>query len=222
MPSLPLYGLGEIVSYAGFRWEITGFEPNEKEGCWIYDLKKVDGTDDTESGINELGLTKSYLMEKSADGMSDEERIKYYMQKLGIAGAGPVPNSLLAMQDLETSKFIKGTDQNSFAVWYYDKFGSQKCAVFGSIIDAEAYANLVTTMGFNDVKIMKGQVENTGQQLKEAAEDAEDAETSEKKTLVQNIKAIQVRRQKATLAARVKETTKSFKQAWSNLNKKTN
>lgn len=236
MPSLPLYGLGEIVSYGGFRWEITAFKANKTENCWVYNLKRVDGSDETETGIYELGLIKSYQMEKS-EGMTAGERIKYYMQKLGISAAGPVPNSLLSMQDLEPrtktedlylwrqdkqtggqeveEKMAKsGTDLFSFAVWYYDKFGAQKCAVFNNVIDAEAFANLVEAMGFNDVKIMKGQIEQTGKQLQRLAAKAEDAETNEEKSLIQRIKNVQIKRQKATLAARAKETPESFKSFW--------
>jgi len=268
MPSMPLYGLGEIVSYGGYRWEIVSFEPDENKECWVYELKRVDGSDETESGIHELGLQKSFSKQivekpgssihtpkwdrcveqveasesganayavctamlgsdafKAMDDDSFEEKIKYYMQKLGIAGAGAVPNSLLAAQDLEeTRKSInKTTDIGNFAVWYYDQTGARKCAVFGNVIDAEAYAFMVDSMGFEDVKIVKGQVEQTGKELKEAAEEAEEAETSEKKSLVENITAVQVKRQRATLAARSNaQTAKTFKDQWSHLNKNQN
>lgn len=249
MPSLPFYGLGEIVCYGGFKYEVTAFEPDEKEECWIYDLKRVDGTDKTEEGINELGLAKSFSIEKSEDAvhtpkwdrcvqqvkengdadpyavctamlgeealksMSDEdfdETMKMYMRKLGISGAGPVPNSLLACQDLEpeTRKSFQksGTDLDSFSVWYYDKGGAQKCAVFGHLIDAEAFARMVDAMGFKDVSIMKS-----------AEEMLSDG------SLLQNIKDVNLKRQKATIEARQgeKPTTKSFKDYWKkNINEK--
>lgn len=253
MPSLPLYGLGEIVSYGGHRWEITAFEPNEKDGCWVYDLKRVDGTDESKDGINELGIGKSYRVEKpgssvhtskwdrcvehveqnsdgvnayavctamlgndsfkSMDDVGFEEKIKYYMEKLGIAGAGPIPNSLLAEQDLEgetlTGKMIQKSslDFNNFAVWYYDPSGAQKCAVFGNYTDAEAYAQILDAMEFKDIKIMKTGTEET------------EMEPKEKNSLVENIKANQIRRQKASMRDRAKNTTKSFKQVWNSIKK---
>ncbi len=270
---------------------------------------------------------------KSIDkSMSDDDfanKIKYYMQKLGIAEAGPIPNTLLSRQDLEgetrkslkkgmsqeevlvehykglsitqlneggfggpyrpidafyvvphpeagefsslrdartwidnlakkTTKSFKDfwkdashdqadrdeareakrlreeearrqvttaknyTDLNDFAVWYYDSNGAQRCAIFGNHIDAEAYASIVEAMGYKDIKIMKGQVEQTGKQLQTAAAKAEDVETEEeKKSLVDNIKAIQLKRQKATLQVRQNGTKKSFKQYWKDENTET-
>jgi hypothetical protein len=114
-----------------------------------------------------------------------------------------VPNSLLAAQDLEpeTRKSFQksGTDLDSFAVWYYDSGGAQKCAVFGNLIDAEAFARMVDNMGFKDISIMKKQ-------------DEKPADGS----LVQNIKDVQLKRQKATIIQRQKEgtTTKSFSDFW--------
>jgi hypothetical protein len=259
-PSLPLFGLGEIVSYGGYRWEVTGFEVNKKESCWMYDLKRVDGSNETENNIHEPGLIKSYKkseyvekpsasshtanwdscvehVENNSKGVNayavctamlgDEsfksmaeptfgEKIKMYMHKLGIAGAGPIPTSLLAEQDLEgrEKSIEKGTDLNNFAVWYYDPSGARKCAVFGHLIDADAYARIVESLGYKNVQIMKGQVEQTGKELKEAAEDAEDAKETETKSLVNRIKNIQLKRQNAIMRARGTETNKSFKQAW--------
>lgn len=137
---------------------------------------------------------------KSMDNNSFKDKIKFYMQKLGIAGAGPVPNSLMASQDLEptTEKSIqKSTDIQNFSVWYYDKSGAQKCAVFNNITDAEAFAKLVEVMGFNNIQIMKGIDEPT-------------------KDLVDSIKQIQVRRQQAEVNSRT-QSTKSFKNFWAKL-----
>ncbi len=261
LPPMPWFGLREIVSYGGFRWEITGFEPNEKEGCWVYDLKRVDGTDEEAKGVYELGITKSFVVEKpgsaihtdkwdrcveqvesqsegvsayavctamlgdaSFKSMDDEtfdEKIKMYMQKLGIQGAGPVPNSLLAAQDLErTTKSIEKTgDLQNFAVWYYDESGARKCAVFGNYTDANAYAGIVDAMGYKDIKIMKGTVEETKKDLIEAAESAEDAYGSEKTDLIGRIKNIQVKRQGAIINQRGPEAEKSFKQKWTEISK---
>lgn len=137
---------------------------------------------------------------KSMDEKSFGEKIKLYMEKLGISAAGPVPNSLLAAQDLEgdtTEKSIKkSTDMSNFSVWYYDKTGARKCAVFPDIIDAKAFAVLVDGMGFTNVQILK-----SGDQPAE-------------KTLVDNIQDIQIKRQQADLNARQKTTIKSFRNFW--------
>ena len=89
--------------------------------------------------------------------------------------------------------------------------GSER--TFLSIADARQF--------IDDHKIFKGTVERTGEQLKEAQADAEDARTiQQKESVVDNIKAIQERRQKATIAARQGETKKSFKELWGDLTKK--
>lgn len=51
---------------------------------------------------------------KSMDDDEFETKVRSYMVKLGIDGAGPVPNSLLARQDLETTKSRKPKSFLSF------------------------------------------------------------------------------------------------------------
>lgn len=62
----------------------------------------------------------------------------------------------------------------------------------------------------------KGAVESTGKQLDEALKDAPDADTRlERKSLVDNIKDIQIKRQEATITARQKNMKgKSFRDIW--------
>jgi hypothetical protein len=157
------------------------------------------------------------LVEKSEDLVS-KDRIKAYLEKLGISGAGPIPNSLLSRQDLEGTEreyfesATKSQDIGNFAVWYYDSEGARKCAVFGNMIDAQAYADIVDSLGYKDVSIMKGQLE-------EAKEDAKDADTKQEvKSIVERIKNIQIKRQKMALNTRGAQ--KSFKQKWSELTSK--
>ncbi len=166
---------------------------------------------------------------KSMDDSTFDEKIKTYLHKLGIAGAGPIPNSLLSKQDLVGPKiditrldrewFVnseKSQDINNFAVWYYDSEGARKCAVFGSSVDAEAYARIVEALGYKDVSIMKGQVEVTDKKLEEAQKEAEEAENKkEVKSITERIKNIQLKRQKAIL--NIRGLTKSFKQKWSEI-----
>jgi hypothetical protein len=277
VPMFPLYGLGELVCYGGFRYEVTSFEPDEKEGCWKYDLARVDGTAGKKSAILEPGLMKSYMTKrmetvekpgtsihspkwdkcveqvegnaegvnayavctamlgdesfKSMDDSSFAEKMQFYLEKLGIGSAGAVPNSLLADQDLEPetrkgmatmvrkTEAVQGTDLDSFSVWYYDKHGAQMCAVFGSIIDAEAFANIVDVAGYKNVKILKGQVEQTGKELVRVAAKAEDARPGQQDNLINRIKNIQIKRQKATIDAR-DTSEKSFNREWRGLNGK--
>lgn len=212
----------------------------------------VEQVESHSKNANAYAVCTAMLGDSSFKSMEDstfEEKMKMYMEKLGIAGAGSIPNSLLADQDLEgvtkredlwlwrqgeeqggqevnfdSQKFMnfaKTFDLNNFAVWYYDDFGARKCAVFGNAIDAMAYAKLVDAMGFKDIQILKGQFEQTGKELKEAAEDAEDAEgKNETKSLVERIKGIQLKRQKTVLSMRGADTQKSFRQTWGDLNKK--
>jgi hypothetical protein len=67
----------------------------------------------------------------------------------------------------------------------------------------------------------KGAVEQTGKKLDEALKDAPDADTRlERKSLVDNIKNIQIKRQEATITARQGEMKgKSFKEVWGAVNK---
>ena len=111
----------------------------------------------------------------------------------------------------------KTQDIGNFAVWYYDKSGARKCAVFGNSRDAIAYANIVDSMGYKAVKILKGQIEKQDEELENIAEQAEEVETKkEAKDLVSRIKNIQVKRQKTVLSMR--DANKSFKDIWSNKN----
>lgn len=208
----------------------------------------------------------------SADDPDFIKEVDLFMEKLGIAGAGPVPNSLLSRQDLEreTVKFSKhirheGDKWNlysrktgklisshstregavkqeeaieankvqkdgsaSFSVWYSDDDGNNKCEVYNNMIDAEASADQLKELGYKNVYIHssqdeteKGRVESTGKQLNNAVRAAKQVDDSEDaETIADRIKNIQLRRQKATIAARSKESVgKSFKDVWSRLNK---
>lgn len=124
---------------------------------------------------NKMNKTHDIPIQQKLDEVKDEvheldEKLDTYetaggsKKAIGTADAGPVPNSLLARQDLETSK---------------------------------------------------GAIETTGKKLEQEAEKAEDAETKkEKNEIVDRIKNIQIKRQKAVLAERESETNKSFKTLW--------
>lgn len=132
------------------------------------------------SGANAYAVCTAMLGDESFKSMSDEDfskEVDSYMQKLGIAAAGPVPNSLLARQDLAEEGIWDGLDTS------------------------KSFKGTWASLG-------KGPVEQTGKQLKEAANEAEDVTTKKEVIeLADRIKNIQIKRQKATLAAR----EKSFK-----------
>lgn len=100
-------------------------------------------------------------------------------------------------------------------------------ARFDKKADAEECMAMLTAQGQFAVMIEetvvtaaeKGQVETTGKQLDRAVKQAEKAEdTEEKSTLIDNIKNIQLKRQKATIAERSKSANgKNFKQVWGSL-----
>lgn len=230
VPPLPMYGIGCYVLYGGFVYEVIDFNLSEDDGCWMYDIKRVDGTEEVANDILEPGITmKSQETYKAATKEEFMVKIDQYMSTLGInskrksvniGDAGGVPNSLLARQDLETKTIKKSMDKSStsIGVWYNDPSGKALCAYFPNQIDAEAFAESIKAVGMKDIKIVKGQVEQTGKELKEASKDAEDADTkTEVKSVVDNIKAVQIKRQGATILAREKTIEfkgKSFRNIW--------
>lgn len=100
-------------------------------------------------------------------------------------------------------------------------------ARFDKKADAEECLAMLTAQGQFAVMIEetvvsaaeKGVVETTGKQLDHAVKEAAEAEdTEEKSNLVNNIKNIQLRRQKATIAERSKSAGgKKFKDVWGSL-----
>lgn len=200
---------------------------------------------------------------KEADEYMDTLGIKMRQKTVDTSYAGAEPKSLLAEQDLETTKAISevevykngdkwvvawikdgkqlsesfpGKDmadekanklkqltksEGTFSVWYYDKTGARRCAVMPNILEAQGFVSDLMSMGYKkkDVEvIIKGQVEQTGKKLDELADKAEDADTKEEvKSLVNRIKATQIRRQKATIKERSQDEdtkNKSFKDVW--------
>lgn len=168
------------------------------------------------------------------DGGSDyEKEIDLFIRKLGISGAGPVPHSLLARQDLEgsTTKSFKGFYKSLnkaadkwWVVRYSDAVNpnmpvSQR---FPTKAEAVNWMDGLTSQGIFSVLIEeevvstsaeKGVLETTGKQLNNVVQAAKGADTEqEKQSLAERIKNIQVKRQKATIAAR-----KSFKDVWRSL-----
>lgn len=216
---------------------------------------------------------KNFWKDFNADKMNDYMTtlgIRMKQKAVGTEYAGEIPNSLLAEQDLETSKAQKmitvhyissgGKDMTrtmsesayrqfistvgdqikiistseeenksmaTFAVWYYDKRGNQQCAIYNNQLDADAFVDDLKMIGYTKIemvtKTVKGVVEQTGKKLDEEAEKAKDADTKEEvKSVVDSIKAVQIKRQTATIQAREKAMGKnksSFKDAWNGLKK---
>jgi hypothetical protein len=175
----------------------------------------------------------------------DEYMVTLKLKSIDTGSAGGVPESLLARQDLEDGRkredyvtenrsnkpfdilledaihsAMGKTGTKTYSVWYYDKNGAQKCAVFDNTTEAQAFAADLLSMGFSrkDIKIIaKGVIEQTGKKLEEAVKDAKEVETkTEVKSLVDNIKSIQLKRQNAIVQARQKSEKgkKSFKEMW--------
>ncbi len=158
------------------------------------------------------------------------KEMETFLRSLGIGYAGGIPSSLLARQDLETTKLAKSQAKKDSVA----KAGDMMYCVrtngteyFRTPVKAEAEEMLgvLTSQGQFAVliqeKIMgaeKGQVETTGKQLDHAVVAAEKAEdTEEKDDLATRIKTIQLKRQKATIAERSKEVGKGgkkFKDVW--------
>lgn len=196
------------------------------------------------NGTNAYAVCTSMLGEESLKAMNDDEfmmEVSNFMEKLGISGAGPVPNSLLARQDLEgdvtkSRKSMatknKGATEKATGDSMYNQMISNARIMARNGMGAEDVAKKLWAAAggktnFAEVRSViyevfgKGQVEETGKELVEAKKDAKEVETkSERNELVENIKNIQERRQKATIQARSKEQTKSFKEVFTAMNKK--
>lgn len=252
-------------------------------------------------GADPYAVCTAMLGDDSFKAMNDDDFVKEvdeFLHKLGIAGAGPVPSSLLSRQDLErstrkSSAILRKSDSDhemtieihngseeatkdgssSISVVYHDLDGNEKCEVYTNGIDAAAAEARLKEAGFKDVKCItsaekagdvcwvirtngmeyarfyakneaeeclamltsqgqfavmvreevvaeKGAVEQTGKQLANVVRQAAKAEsTEEKDDLVTNLKAIQLKRQKATIQARTKAARGSFKEVWGGLNK---
>lgn len=228
------------------------------------------------------------LKSMSHDDPRFSKEVEQFMRTLGISGAGPLPQSLMARQDLERGRTTKKTMEfakkrvtkdgsSSLSVWYDAGDNSPKCEVHGNVVDAEAAVKRLKELGYQNIRIVssqddsmtkagdkmflirtngmeyarfdkkadaeeclamltaqgqfavmieetvvsseKGRVETTGKQLDHAVKEAAEAEgTEEKSTLIDNIKNIQLRRQKATIAERSKSaaapSAKAFKDVW--------
>ncbi len=138
----------------------------------------------------------------------------------------PEEDKEITVDESMISKSMEKGSVGTYSVWYYDKTGAQKCAVFNNVTDSGAFVRDLVSMGYkqSEIKIVtKGQVEQTGKELKEASNEAEEADTkTEVKSVVDNIKAIQLKRQNATIEARQKSEglkNKSFKDIWNKLKK---
>ena len=195
---------------------------------------------------------KNFWIKRAATDTEDMEykaQLEEYMRKLGIEGAGPVPNSLLARQDLEPNKAEKcncgkcadcmtqtfkaafeGTDMPELVV--AEVFEGHNILIGPELIDSDGHrigcwvvmghdGEWQTFFTIEDARefvgsVFKASVEQTGKELDEAAEEAKHVDIATD-SIVENIKNIQIKRQKATIAAREKEqgdTKKSFRDGW--------
>lgn len=163
------------------------------------------------------------------------KEVDMFLGKLGISGAGPVPNSLLARQDLDGTrksrfeKSVETVEKASSKCWVVRCDGMEQ-GRFDNKTDAEKCLDMYRSSGTYAVLVeesvvsetSKGAVETTGKQLTRVTEAAKKADTdAESETLVGRIKNIQLKRQKATIFEREKEeTTKTFKEVWKGISLK--
>lgn len=174
--------MSDLKDFAGM-WR--KFSKTESEGARME--KCVSYVSDKAGVVKAYGVCTAILADdtyKSMDESAFLKEVDLFLQKLGIAGAGPIPNSLLARQDLEpnsTSKaeepqFIKNLrrlqkrEGGGVCVYYTDKTGNKQEKIFDKLVDAEAYArDLAEVQGFNNIIVNKG------------AYDWEDSDSTEKK-----------------------------------------
>lgn len=145
------------------------------------------------------------------------KEVDVFLHKLGIGGAGPVPNSLLAEQDLDghTEKsFSKSAPKKEDVEKATGKFECKRCGYISNIKLGNC-----PQCSSSDGWIKKGAVETTGKQLERVAE-ASKSDPEDSESLVARMKNIQVRRQKATIAERSKNMSgQKFKDVWGNIGK---
>lgn len=162
-----------------------------------------------------------------------------FMRTLGIEGAGAIPESLMARQDLEgkTTKFAKTRNFKEYwkdcadrALALLDEVKEEVIDIDSQVHEKNVVSQTCTSCGsdynYNNelttppkcpyCGVSKGVIEQTGKKLDTALKDAADADTrAERKSVVDTIKEVQLRRQKATIAERSKEAAgKNFKQVW--------
>lgn len=147
---------------------------------------------------------------KSLSGMkkSQLDEVLQELDKMGIGEAGPIPNSLLARQDLETSK--------SYEIG--DKVSVVGTNIEGEITHIQGIERKQYKVGgkyWSEESIQspkkKGSVEQTGKDLIKIDEEAYEIDSSEERdALVTKLQNTQKRRQRATIIAR----KSSFKELW--------
>ncbi len=147
------------------QWKSTVEKPGASTHSEKWD-RCVEHVKSNGNGANAYAVCTSMLGEESFKSIMTKEeytsKMDEYMRKLGISGAGPVPESLLADQDLEDEALKFQKAEGTFAVWYYDKLGAKRCAVFPAMEDAEAYCRLINNLGYKKIEVLvKVQTEKT-------------------------------------------------------------
>ena len=119
--------------------------------------------------VCEAAMKKTALKSMSSEHPDFLKEVDQFLHKLGIAGAGPVPVSLMSRQDLEERAAISKSRKmkiskdgsSSFSVWYHDSEGNRKCEVYQSLIEAEASEKRFKEMDYKNVYIISSQDEMT-------------------------------------------------------------
>lgn len=203
---------GQKVTFKGKPAKIVGciYLGQEPYGSYVYTVQFADGSSNCDVYDSDLNIAKD----------------------VGIADAGPVPNSLLAEQDLApTSEYeLEAVNERREGQMDGAKYATRrksfsksedsastvnaetavKNMINGFVPHEDIISELVSLHGLDQVaatslldmvlgRLGKGQVEEAKKDLIEMAEDTKD---TTKTDLAANIKAAQLKSQKATIAAR--------------------
>lgn len=183
--------------------------------------------------VNAYAICTAQLGEESFKSQltkSEVEMAKSELKKeITTAYAGPIPKSGLAEQDLEgeTKKSVHLADEIKVGDHIgptgmdIEVVGVRRIQSSGHRVQyeftckTETGKTVIKIFDSNDVVLKKGTIEQTGKALEDIKDEAEDADTKkEKHSLIENIKSIQLKRQRAIISEREKETNKSFKEVW--------
>lgn len=199
------------------KWDECVAQVKAKGGADPYAVCTAQlGEESFKSEYRGLAYTKSVV-----------KNAKRYL-KMNVAGAGPVPNSLLAGQDLEPEKDKMDKGQLDAEVVLFEDPNFKICHYLADdsfVVTDKRKGDEYKLYSANDaverLKVLQEPLLKsvaTNDALVDLKEKAEDADTSaEKNDIVSTIKAVQLRRQKATLAMRAKEEgkmSKSFADFW--------
>ncbi len=153
------------------------------------------------------------------------EKAQKELKKFGIEEAGPVPNSLLARQDLEDE-----TEKSFNQVWKDSSRGITTEYYKGYKIDiyveltgemyviamSMEFSSVVAAKKAIDTFLLKKSAINNDEKIEEIGDKGKDEDEGDQEVLADKIESLQGKRQKATIS----ERQKSFNQMWKEKNER--